>query len=278
MQGMMRTRSRGARTVWLASWTILVLAAFALLVPLFSPYAYDQTNIACKNMAPEWAHPFGTDDLGRDLLTRTAQGLRLSLTIALLAAVIDVVIGVTWGLSCALFGGLYDEYMMRLADLIYSLPYLLVVILISVLTGPGLAPILTAMIMIGWIQMARLVRFQAREVRNREFVLAAITLGMSPVRIACRHVLPHMLGPMCAALLLNIPYAIFVEAFLSFLGIGIQPPQPSLGSMVAEGVGAMRYYPWRLFFPAGTISLVILAFNLQGDAIQEMLDPKKSYQ
>jgi oligopeptide transport system permease protein len=253
---------------------LALLTLSALLVPYYSPYSYDQTNLACKNLGPHRLHLFGTDDLGRDLLTRTAVGLRLSLVIALCSALIDVLIGLSWGISCALFGGWYDHCMMQLADFIYSLPYLLVVIFIATIFGPGFFPIICAMILLGWIQMARMVRFQVLEIKNRSFITAAVALGIKPFYICCRHILPNISGPILATLMLSIPYAIFVEAFLSFLGIGIQPPRASLGAMVSDGVGALRYYPWRLFFPAAIISLTILAFNLLGDGIRDALDPQ----
>ena len=250
------------------------IVLFALLGPLISPYTYHETNLPDKNLSPSISHIFGTDDLGRDLFTRCASGLRISLQISLIAALVDMLIGVTWGVIAGYKGGMTDQIMMRIAEMIYSMPYLLVVILITVVTGAGFFPILAAMIMLGWIQMARITRNLVQQLRHAEFVLAAHSLGVSVFGIIFRHILPNILGPVVAVMMLTIPQAIFVEAFLSFLGIGIQPPQASLGSLVSDGLGAMRLYPWRLFIPAGFISLTIFVFNLLGDSIRELLDPQ----
>jgi len=253
---------------------LLFILAFSLFGPWLSPYTYHETNLPDKNLSPSLVHIFGTDDLGRDLFTRCASGLRISLQISLIAALVDMCIGVTWGIIAGYNGGMIDQVMMRVAEMIYSMPYLLVVILITVVTGAGFFPILAAMIMLGWIQMARITRNLVQELRHAEFVLAARSLGISLFGIIFRHILPNILGPVVCVMMLTIPQAIFVEAFLSFLGIGIPPPQASLGSLVSDALGAMRLYPWRLFIPAGLISLTIFVFNLLGDSIRELLDPQ----
>jgi len=252
-----------------------LLALFAIVVPALSPYRYDEVHLALKNVSPSSGHLLGTDDLGRDQLSRVAEGLRLSLAIGLLAAFLDLCIGLSWGAISGFCGGMVDSIMMRTADFIYSVPYLLSVLLVAAIVGPGLASILIAMCFVGWIQMARLVRTQVLATRRLDFVLAARALGVSPMRIVIRHILPNIAGPTLAMLLLTIPHAIFTEAFLSFLGIGIQPPAASLGSMTADALSAMRYYPWRLLAPAVTISATILAFNLIGDGLRDALDPKQ---
>ena len=247
---------------------------FALFCPLLSPYSYEEMHLAGKNAAPSLEHFFGTDDLGRDLCTRVAFGLRISLAIGLLAALLDMCIGIVWGSISGFLGGLTDQIMMRTADLIYSLPYLLCVILVAAWLKPGIISILTAMCLIGWIQMARLVRAQTLQTKQYDYILAARALGVHPLSIILRHILPNISGVIVAMLMLTIPHAIFTEAFLSFLGIGIQPPLASLGSMVSDALPAMRFYPWRLFAPSCTITLCILAFNLIGDGLKEILDPK----
>ena len=252
---------------------LVFIALLGLCGPLFSPYSYSETDLPSKNMPPCKEHILGTDDLGRDLFTRLSYGLRISLMIGLASAAIDLVIGASWGLLAGFLDGSIGYAMMRIADLVYSLPYLLFVILVTVVVGPGFISILSAMVMIGWIQMARIVRAQVIQMKQAEFVMAAVALGLSPKRILFAHIVPNIAGPIIAAMMLTIPYAIFAEAFLSFLGIGIQPPLASLGSMVSDAIPAMRYYPWRLFFPACIITLVIFAFNLLGDGLRDLLDP-----
>ncbi len=258
----------------IALMILALLIAFALLGPLFSPYSYTETNLPDKNLSPSLTHPFGTDDLGRDLFTRVAYGLRLSLQISCIAAIVDLFLGVTWGTIAGYNGGTIDQIMMRIAEMVYSMPYLLFVILITVIIGPGFFPIIAAMVLIGWIQMARITRNLVLALRNQEFVIAALTLGIPTWRILLYHILPNCIGPIIALMMLTIPQAIFMEAFLSFLGIGIQPPQASLGSLVSDALGAMRIYPWRLFIPAVFISTLIFACNLLGDSLRELLDPQ----
>jgi ABC-type dipeptide/oligopeptide/nickel transport system permease subunit len=164
--------------------------------------------------------------------------------------------------------------MMRIAEMIYSLPYLLVAILLTVVTRPGFLPILASMVILGWIQMARITRNLVLEVKEAQFVLAAHTLGVKTSGIIARHILPNIAGPVVCVMMLTIPQAIFAEAFLSFLGIGIQPPLASLGSLVSDALGAMRLYPWRLFIPSLAITAIIFSFNLIGDGIRDLLDPQ----
>jgi oligopeptide transport system permease protein len=263
------------RGCWLGLALILVLAIFAVVVPLVSPYRFDEVHLSDKNLAPCRAHILGTDDLGRDLSTRTAAGLRISLFIGLLAAFLDMCIGLTWGAVSGFCGGAVDQIMMRTADFIYSVPYLLAVLLVAAFVGPGLSSILIAMCLVGWIQMARLVRTQTLATKSLDFVLAAHSLGVGPGKIVLRHIFPNIAGSTLAMLLLTIPHAIFTEAFLSFLGIGIGPPAASLGSMTADALPALRFYPWRLFIPALTVTATIFAFNLIGDALRDLLDPKQ---
>lgn len=254
---------------------LLILFLFGILGPLLSPYTYDGTNLQQKNMGPCFEHLFGTDDLGRDVCTRVSQGVRISLGIGALAAIIDITIGMLWGSISGYFGGKIDLILMRLADIIYSLPYLLFVILIAAINGPGITSILVAMALVGWIQMARLSRAQILAAKELEYVTAARALGLHPLKILAVHILPNIAGPMIAMMMLTIPHAIFAEAFLSFLGIGIQPPLASLGSMVNDSLPAMRFYPWRLFFPSVMITLIILSCNLIADGLRDLLDPKE---
>lgn len=248
---------------------LLLILALSIFAPFLSGYSYDAIHLSLKNQQPSEAFWFGTDELGRDLFTRIWLGARLSLFVGISAALIDLCIGMLWGGIAAYAGGWVDELMMRIADLLYSIPYLLVVILFAVALGSGVFAILIALTAIGWIQMARLVRGQILQLKEMEFVMAARALGASPSRILFKHLLPNAAGSILVMLTLTIPSAIFSEAFLSFLGLGVQAPMASLGTMASEGLPALAYYPWRLFFPAGLISLTLLAFNLLGEGLND---------
>lgn len=253
---------------------ISILILFAIFGPFFSSYTYDQTNLPKKNMPPSAQFWFGSDELGRDLFTRIWHGARISLAIGFSAAFIDLFIGVLYGSISGFFGGKIDELMMRIADILYAIPYLIVVILIMVAVGSGVTSIILALTITGWISMARSVRGQILQLKEMEFVKAARALGSSPFRIITLHLLPNTMGPIITTLTLTIPSAIFAEAFLSFLGLGIQPPAASWGTMANDGLPAMRYFPWRLFFPATFISVTMLSFNLLGDALRDAFDPR----
>lgn len=250
---------------------LILMAAFG---PMLSPYAFDETNLPAKNMPPCMAHIFGTDELGRDVWTRVCVGLRVSLEIGLAAACVDLILGVSWGIIAGLAGGATDQVMMRVAEMIYCLPYLLFAILITVIMGPGFMPIIAAMVIIGWIQMARITRSLVIGIKHTEYFRAARSLGVGTFGLISRHIIPNISGPISCVVMLSIPQAIFAEAFLSFLGIGIQPPLASLGSLVSDSLGAMRFYPWRLFIPSVTITCTIFAFNLLGDGLRDLLDPQ----
>lgn len=249
-----------------------ILTFMAVLAPLLTEYSYDQISLEEKNQAPNGEHWFGTDDLGRDLFSRILFGARISLSVGIAAAIIDVVIGVLWGGIAAYIGGKTEEIMMRLADILYSLPYLLVVIVLSLILGSGFFSILASMTILGWIVMARIIRGQVRQLKEQGYVQAAIALGASFPHIFLKHLLPNMMGPIIVTLTTTIPAAIFVEAFLSFLGLGIQAPMSSWGSMAHDGLPALSFYPWRLFFPAVAITLTMLSFNLIGDALSKAYD------
>lgn len=252
----------------------LIILFIALFVPIFSPYTYYETNLALKNHPPSLQNWFGTDDLGRDMLTRIAHGARISLFVGITAALIDLAIGVLWGSVAAFSGGKIDTLLMSLADILYALPYMLVVITLMMILEPGISSTLAAMTLIGWITMARVVRGQIVQIKQQDYVLAAIALGAGFPRILCKHLLPNAIGAILVTLTFTIPSAIFVEAFLSFLGLGIQAPAASWGTMAADGLPALNYYPWRLFFPALFISATILAFNLIGEVLRDATDTR----
>jgi oligopeptide transport system permease protein len=251
-----------------------LLFFFALFGPLLSSYSYSDIQLDLKNSPPSFQFWFGSDELGRDMFTRIWWGARISLFVGITAATIDMIVGVLWGSIAAYAGGKIEELMMRICDILHTIPYMLVVILLTVIRGAGLTTILIAMTLTGWINMARICRSQILQLKQNDYVTAARAIGASPTRILFRHLLPNAMGPIIAAMTLTIPTAIFTEAFLSFLGLGIQAPAASWGVMLNDGLGAMRYYPWRLFFPALMITLTMLSFNLLGNGLRDSLDPR----
>lgn len=267
-------RLKSNKRVMFGLWTLAFLIVMALIGPLLTPYTYYETHLPLKNLAPSLDFWFGTDELGRDIFTRIWWGARISLFVGITAAVIDLILGVIYGSIAGLFGGKTDEAMMRISDIIYSIPYLLVVILLIVVMGSGLATIIIALTIIGWIPMARIVRGQILYLKELDYAYAAYALGASRWRILFRHLLPNAIGPIITTMTFSIPTAIFAEAFLSFLGLGVQAPIASWGTMANDGLSALRYFPWRLFFPAVFISLTMLCFNLVGDGIRDAFDPR----
>ncbi len=257
------------------SLAVIALLLFcAIIVPYLSSHTYYETHLSLKNTAPCKRFWFGTDELGRDLFVRIWWGARISLFVGITAALIDMVIGVLFGAFSGLMGGKVDEFMMRLCDILYSLPYLLVVILLMVIFKPGLATIIIALTITGWINMARIVRGQILLIKEYDFILASQMLGASRLRILGRHLIPNCFGQIITTMTLTIPTAIFSEAFLSFLGLGVQAPFASWGTMASDGLSAMRYYPWRLFFPSIFICITMLALNIIGDGIRDAFDPR----
>jgi oligopeptide transport system permease protein len=246
-----------------------LISLFAILGPFLSGYDYAEMHLTAKNAPPSWLHWFGTDDLGRDIFTRTSIGARISLAVGLTAALIDMVIGILWGSAAALSNRLVDGIMMRMADILFALPYLLIVILITVVMGPGLTSIIFSMSVMGWISMARIVRGQVLQIKEMDYVLASRALGGSFWHILRLHILPHAKGPILATLAMTIPQAIFTEAFLSFLGLGIPPPLSSWGTMSNEALPALAYYPWRLFFPALFICMTMFSLNLISEGLSD---------
>jgi len=248
---------------------ISVIAFFACFGPLISGYAYDAIDLASKNQAPSYEHWFGTDELGRDLFTRVWQGARISLAVGIAAALIDLFVGIIWGSAAAFARGRIDEVMMSIAGIFYAIPTLLIVILLIVVLGTGIVSLVISLTLLGWITMARIVRGQVLQIKHAEFVLASQALGGGFFHIMRRHLIPNARGPIFVTLLLTIASVIFMEAFLSFLGLGVQAPMASWGSMANEGLPVLPYYPWRLMFPAALICLTILAFNLIGESLDD---------
>ncbi|WP_276355268.1 ABC transporter permease [Cohnella caldifontis] len=253
---------------------MVVIALFAIFAPLFSHYNYFANDLDNVSAAPSFTHWFGTDDLGRDMYVRTWKGAQVSLFVGLVAALIDLVIGIVYGGIMGYFGGKVDEIMNRFAEILYAIPYLLVVILLLVIMPPSLTTIIVAMSITGWINMAWIVRGEIMRLKNQEYALASKALGAGSMRIIFRHLIPNAMGPILVTLTLTVPSAMFTEAFLSFLGLGVQSPVASWGTMINDGVKAMTVYPWRVLFPALFLSLTMFAFNVFGDGLRDAFDPK----
>ncbi|SIT71907.1 oligopeptide ABC transporter permease [Edaphobacillus lindanitolerans] len=217
---------------------------------------------------------FGTDSLGRDIWTRIWEGTRISLYIAFLAAALDLVIGVAYGSISAYYGGRVDNVMQRIIEVLIGIPSLIIVILLILVLQPGIVSITLAMVITGWVNMARIVRGQVLKLKNQEFVLASRTLGAGDGRLMGGHLIPNTLGPIIITTMFTIPSAIFTEAFLSFIGLGLQPPIASLGTLVNDGFKMMKIYPHLLMFSSIIISLIMVSFNLLGDGLRDSLDPK----
>ncbi|MGN5456095.1 MAG: ABC transporter permease [Candidatus Kurthia intestinigallinarum] len=252
---------------------LIIVTLMAIFVPWLSPYSYRE-QLGVYNAPPSASHWFGTDDLGRDIFVRAWMGARISLFIGITAAVIDLIIGVAWGSIAGLVGGRVDDIMMRIADVLTAVPYLLVVIILLVVLQPGLLPMIIALSITGWVNMARIVRGEVLSIKSREYVLAARTLGANTTHIIMKHLVPNALGAILVTMTLTIPSAIFTESFLSYLGLGVPQPMASWGTMASDGNNALDTAPWRLIFPAILISVTIFAFNAVGDGLRDALDPK----
>jgi len=250
----------------------------AVLGPSVSPNDMESVDWSLSPLAspPSLAngHWFGTDANGRDLFVRVWAGTRVSLLVALLASVVSLVIGVAWGATAGYLGGRVDEWMMRLVDILYALPYMFFVIVLTVVFGRSLWLIFVAIGAVGWLTMARIVRGEALALRNRGFVDAAIALGLPAHRIIARHIVPNLLGTVAVYATLTVPQLILFESFLSFLGLGVQEPLTSLGRLVAEGALAMERAPWQLLFPCTVLASILLTLNFLGDGLRDALDPR----
>lgn len=264
---------------------------FAFIGPQISPYTYDQQIRGEEGMAPSYTHPFGTDRLGRDLMVRCMIGTRISLMIGMLSACTVLIIGTMYGSIAGIFGGIVDVIMMRIAEIIYGIPEILLIIVMKIVIeeplerlietvevfrsiqqiGTSLVSIFLVYGSLYWVGMARMIRGQILQLKEMEYVMAAKSLGCGNIRLIFRHLLPNCTGRIITMLMLQIPTAIFTESFLSFLGIGVAAPMASLGSLTSEALNGLRSYPYRMIFPAVLISLIILTFHMLGDCLQEMI-------
>lgn len=254
---------------------IVILVILSWVGPSLSGYSYDEQNLSLTNLSPNSQHWFGTDSLGRDLFTRVCYGARISLSIGLGTSLICLIIGVTYGGISGYVGGRTDDIMMRLVEVLSGIPFILYVILLMVVLEPGLTTIFIALGISYWLTMARIVRGQVLNLKEQEYVMASRVLGANLWRILFKHLIPNTLGPIIVTMTFTVPEAIFTEAFLSFLGLGVSIPQASWGFLANEGVSSINSYPWQLFFPALFISITILAFNFLGNGLRDALDPRR---
>ena len=279
---------RPSRSYWQDAWqrlkrdrlallgmvVIFVILLLAVFGPMLSSRTYDAQDFMQANEPPGVQHIFGTDMFGRDIWVRVLYGARISLAVGFAASLINLTIGVIYGGISGFVGGRADNLMMRVVDTIHSVPLMIYVILLMVVVGPGLKSIFLTLGISYWASMARIVRSEVMRIKNEEFVLAARVLGASNARMLLRHLIPNAMGPILVTLTFSIPQAIFAEAFLSFVGLGVSAPMASWGVLCNDAIGALAIYPWQLFFPAGAISLTILAFNFLGDGLRDALDPR----
>ncbi len=276
--------------------TLIALITGQEIKPLIAPYHFTKVSFVDNNAPPGGKFLLGADYLGRDLLSRTIYGARVSLSMALVASMVSIVIGITYGLISGYFGGIVDNIMMRIVDYLYCFPFTIFVILMQVVfkafsrrgqaTGlmgvlikanssmGGMLFLFIAIGLLNWIDMARLARGQVLSYKEKEFVEAAKAVGSSNIRIIFRHILPNIIGPCIIRETLTIPAYIFYEAFLSFIGLGVNPPTPSWGIMISEGVQGLRSYPFQTFVPALALTITTLAFNFLGDGLRDAFDPR----
>jgi oligopeptide transport system permease protein len=268
-------RLKQNRLAMVGLWVIVAIALIAIFGPMLSPYSYSDQSLFDQNMYITKEHWLGTDDLGRDLLTRIMYGARISLTVGFVASFINLTVGVVYGGISGYYGGHVDNIMMRIVEVLSGIPLLLYVILLMVVLKPGLQNILIALGLVYWLGMARIVRGQILSLKEQDYVLAARTIGADNWRIILKHLIPNAMGPIIVTATLNIPQAIFTEAFLSFIGLGVNAPMASWGVLANDALPSFQTYPWQLFFPAVAISITMLAFNFLGDGLRDALDPKQ---
>jgi len=266
-------RLRSNRLALGAAGFILGIALLSIVGPLVDANRFDSLDWSNIAVAPgaQHGHWLGTDRLGRDMLVRTLDGTRISLLIGMIAASMSLVVGVAYGAIAGFAGGGVDRWMMRLVEIMSGLPLIFFVILLTVLFGRGVFLLLSSIGAIGWLTMARIVRGQTLSVRQREFIEAAVAGGAGPARIIFKHVVPNVIGPVIVYAMLTVPQMILFESFLSFLGLGIQEPHASLGTLIADGAGEMEAAPWILLVPGGLLALLLLSFNLFGDCLRDAL-------
>ena len=273
--GWVRLRKNKAAVI--CAVIILILAIMSIVVPMTSKYTYFDTDYSNKIAKPSAEHPFGTDLFGRDQWVRVWYGTRISLLIGLAAALINLIVGVFYGAISAILGGNVDAVMQRIIEILVGIPSLIIVILFMMVLPPGVWTIIIAMSITGWVNMARLVRAKILNLKSQEFVLAAQLLGTSTWKIILRHLIPNTISVIVIQVMFAIPSAIFTEAFLSFIGVGLTEPKASLGVLINNGYKALRAAPFLLIYPAIAIILIMVCFSIVGDGLRDAFDPRMKH-
>ncbi len=269
-------RLRKNKLALMGGAVLLFMIVIALLTPWIAPYSYEAQNLDLGASSPSAAHWLGTDIFGRDLLTQVMYGGRISLAVGFIATAVALLIGVTWGAIAGYVGGRVDAIMMRLVDIIYALPFMIFIVLLMVVIGRNILLLFLALGAVEWLTMARIMRSQVQSLRQQEFVEAAVSVGLSPATIIRKHIVPNALGPIIVYTTLTIPSVMLLEAFLSFLGLGIQPPATSWGLLISYGAETMEEYPWLLIFPGCALTLTLFSLNFLGDGLRDALDVRGS--
>ena len=255
---------------------LCTLTTLAIFAPWIAPHSYSYQNLDLGAQPPSATFILGTDTLGRDLFSRILYGARVSLLVGFVATAVALVIGVSWGIIAGYFGGRVDSIMMRIVDVLYGLPFIIFIILLMVIFGRNIWLLFGAIGAVEWLTMARIVRGQVLTIKNQEYVLAAQAMGVSNAQMFRKHIFPNILGPIAVYATLTIPQVMLLEAFLSFLGLGIQPPMSSWGTLIRYGVESMEEYSWLLIYPGLTFTITLFALNFFGDGLRDALDPKIS--
>ena len=255
---------------------LLILIFLAIFAPWIAPHSYSYQNLELGAQPPSANFLLGTDTLGRDLFSRILYGARVSLLVGFVATGVALVIGVSWGIIAGYFGGRIDSVMMRIVDVLYGLPFIIFIILLMVIFGRNIWLLFAAIGAVEWLTMARIVRGQVLTIKNQEYVLAAQAMGVTNIQMFRKHIFPNILGPIAVYATLTIPQVMLLEAFLSFLGLGIQPPMSSWGTLIRYGVESMEEYSWLLIYPGLTFTITLFALNFFGDGLRDALDPKIS--
>ena len=269
-------RLRKNRAAVTGGVVLVIMVVLAILTPWIAPYGYEAQNLDLGATPPSAAHWLGTDIFGRDLLTQILYGGQISLAVGFIATAVALVIGVTWGAVAGYVGGRIDSVMMRFVDILYALPFMIFIILLMVVFGRNILLLFLAIGAVEWLTMARIMRTQVQSLRQQEFVEAAVSLGLPPSAIIFKHIIPNALGPIIVYTTLTIPSVMLLEAFLSFLGLGIQPPQTSWGLLISYGAETMEEYPWLLIFPGMALTITLFSLNFLGDGLRDALDVRGS--
>jgi len=269
-------RLKKNRLAVISGLVLIVLLVLAIFAPWIDPHSYAYQNLELGAVGPSSTYWLGTDTLGRDQFSRILYGARVSLLVGFVATAVALLIGVSWGIVAGFFGGKIDSTMMRIVDILYGLPFIIFIILLMVIFGRNIWLLFLAIGAVEWLTMARIVRGQVLTIKNQEFVLAAQAMGVRNISLFFRHILPNILGTIAVYATLTIPQVMLLEAFLSFLGLGVQPPMSSWGTLIRYGVESMEEYPWMLIFPGLIFTITLFCLNFFGDGLRDAIDPRSS--